>query len=90
MILPIFLANRLSVGKIVLVPADIQYFGDISADISDFLFLASTFNVKSIYEMLIGLIQSLGTLEKIYGSSIYYIWKSYVQEIIFEIILKIC
>ena len=32
--------DRLSVGKIVLVSVDIRYFGDISADISDFLFLA--------------------------------------------------
>ena len=33
-----FLINRLSVGKIVSVLADIQYLGDISTDISDFLF----------------------------------------------------
>ena len=35
-----FLAHRLSVGKIVLVPIDIRYFGDILADKSDMLFLA--------------------------------------------------
>ena len=34
-----FFANRLSVGKIVSIPVDIRYFGDISVDISDFLFL---------------------------------------------------
>ena len=34
-----FLANRLSVGKIISIPADIRYFGDILVDKFDILFL---------------------------------------------------
>ena len=33
------LSNQLSVSNIMSIPADIRYFGDISADISDFLFI---------------------------------------------------
>ena len=36
----LFLANRISVGKIVSIPINIRYFGDISTDISNFLFFA--------------------------------------------------
>ena len=37
-----FLANRLSVGNIVLGPTDNQYFGDILAEKTEILFLGHT------------------------------------------------
>ena len=38
-ILPIFCSNRFSISKILLIPADIGYIGDISANKTNILFL---------------------------------------------------
>ena len=46
---PDFLPNQLSISNIMSVPPNIRYFDDISADITDFLFLASNVRKKITY-----------------------------------------